>query len=262
MLMTAFDNEPKIIIYPMVDGHRGHPPLIRQDLIKAIRSHDGHGGLRTVLDRVNSNASTVHLADEGVMLDMDTPEDVRSLSVRLTQADRLTENECRLLMEDVCQVPDAVVTHCRIVARVTLALAEAVNKSGGTVNIPLARSAALVHDLVKGEKNHADTGALLLKKMGFPAMAAIIATHMEMDVSDNSPVDAAQIVHLADKLVAGETVADLSQQFNAKLEKFGGNPEVAEKIVQRQLMALKIQNKVEQTAGVPIPAILHRAGLI
>lgn len=262
MLVDAFDQHPSPVIYPVFDDLRGHPPLIHEEVKAAIISHDGSGGLRALLRRFDSTALDIQVADEGVLLDLDTPDDFQRLSTRLATFDMLTENECRVLMEKVQMLPGPVIDHCRQVARVAAMLAGAVNDSGGAIDVPLIQSTARVHDVARLEENHATTGAGLLNEMGFPAMAAIVAGHMDINVPEDSPPDEAQIVHLADKLVSGNTVVSLSQRFDAKLKKHGHDPKASEKISQRRRAAMNIQDKVEQTSGKTIQQILKNVGII
>jgi CTP:molybdopterin cytidylyltransferase MocA len=260
MLMDAFDRRPSPVAYPVFEDQRGHPPLIDGALRHTILSHGGDGGLSALLRRFDASALDVQVADEGVLLDADTPEDFRRLETRLATSDRLTEDECRALMEKVCRLPGPLIRHCQRVADVAAALARAVNESGGTLDICLVQSSALVHDVARVEKNHAAAGARLLNKMGFPAMAALVATHMQIDLTENSSLDEAQIVHLADKLVAGATVVSLKRRFDAKMEKYGHDPAVAERILQHRRAALSIQNKVEQMSGRTVGQLLNTPG--
>ena len=261
MLMNAFDQLPSPVAYPVFDDKRGHPPLIKGVLKETILSHDGGGGLSALLRRFDATALDVQVADEGVLLDADTPDDFKYLETRLATSDRLTEDECRWLMEKVGKLPGPLIHHCRRVARVAAALARAVNDSGGALDVRLVQSAARVHDVARVEKNHAAAGARLLHAMGFPAMAALVASHMEMRLSQDSPLDEAQIVYLADKLVAGTTLVSLKQRFDAKLKKYGQDPKVLEKIDQRQRAALAIQRKVEQTSGQTMGQLLNKVGI-
>jgi molybdenum cofactor cytidylyltransferase len=254
-LMAAGDVPSPAIVYPTFDDRRGHPPLIRGDLRKAILAHDGQGGLRALLDRHDDEAREVPVADAGVLLDMDTPDDYAHLSTRSATAAILRDDECRMLMEKVCRVPASIIDHCRQVAAVAQRLAEAVNAAGGAIDVALVRSAALVHDVARLENDHAAAGAELLRQMGFPAMAAIVAAHMRIDVDNQTPVDEAQVVHLADKLVAGSTVVGLAERFDAKLKKYGHDPMAAEKINRRRQTALAVQTKVEQAAKTTVDRI-------
>lgn len=262
-LMAAFDENPAPVIYPVFDGQRGHPPLIHGELVAAILAHDGSGGLRAVLDRFDAKALEIPVADEGILLDLDTPEDFQRMAQRqITAATALTENECRVLMEKVQRLPAPLIDHCRLVACVAQAIALAVNAGGGAVEVSLIRSAALVHDVARGVENHAAAGADLLKAMGFPAMAAIVAAHMHIAVADDTPLDEAQIVHLADKLADGHTLVSLAQRFQAKRRKFGHDPQAAAAIERRRQTAMTIRDKLERIAGESVDRILEKAGIV
>ena len=63
------------IIYPVYKGQRGHPPLISKNIFPAIKSWDGCGGLRALLSEYHEVATQVEVVDEGILTDMDTPED-------------------------------------------------------------------------------------------------------------------------------------------------------------------------------------------
>lgn len=260
MLMEAFHQQPAPVVYPVFDARRGHPPLVNGQLQTAIRAHDGNGGLRALLGRFDETALDVQVADEGVLLDMDTPEDFQRLSTRLATPDRLTDRECRVLMETVRRVPGPIIDHCRRVADVATTLAAAVNGRGQPIDASMIRSAAMVHDVSRLEKNHAAAGARLLVEMGFPGMADIVAVHMDIHVKQDQALDEAQIVYLADKLVAGTTVVGLAQRFAAKLEKYGHKPEIAAHIDRRRRAALRIQGKVQRIAGKTVDQILNTSG--
>lgn len=262
MLMDAFDRLTSRVVYPVFDDKRGHPPLIDGALRNTILSHGGGGGLSALLRRFDATALDVQVADEGVLLDMDTQDDFQRLETRLATSDRLTENECQVLMQKVCKLPGSLIHHCHRVACVGAVLARAVNSKGGALDVHLIHSAARVHDVARTEKNHAAAGARLLNAMGFPAMAALVAIHMEISLAQDSPVDEAQILYLADKLVAGTTVVSLRQRFDAKLKKYGHDPKASEAIDQHRRAALMIQNKVEQTSGKTMGQMLNNAGII
>jgi molybdenum cofactor cytidylyltransferase len=260
MLMDACNARPSPVTYPVFDHTRGHPPLVDGDLKETILSNGGSGGLRSILHRFDTEALEVQVADQGVLLDLDTPEDVQRLATRLKASDRLTKYECRMLMERVRHLPEPLIDHCRQVSRVAAALAIAVNKSGGAIDVGLVESAAWVHDVAKLEANHAAAGAELLTAMGFPAMAALIAVHMDIDVFDDSPLDDAQILFLADKLVERTAIMSLSQRFDMKLKQYGQDLKASEHIHQRWRAALTIQRKVEQTSGKTIDQMLKKVG--
>lgn len=66
-----FENNSNIV-YPVFMDRRGHPPLISSKIIPEILTHDGTGGLNSVLSKYKSNAIHIEVEDEGIHLDMDT----------------------------------------------------------------------------------------------------------------------------------------------------------------------------------------------
>ena len=261
-LMAALHNHPTRVVSPEFDRHRGHPPLIHKDALPAIRNHDGRGGLRAVLNRLAPETRRVPVADQGILLDLDTPEDARALTARLKQSYFLTPAECRVLLENVLQVEATVVNHCRKVADVARALAKAVEQNGVVIDTGLTYASARVHDLAKGRPDHAAVGAALLRQMDFPAMAGIVAAHMNIAVSDHAPLDESQIVYLADKLVAGTAIVGLTRQFDAKLKHVGHDPDIAARIRERRRAALEIGNKVVRASGRSLADIVQHASAV
>ncbi len=62
------------VIFPELDGRRRHPPLIDSRLIPEILSFEGPDGLRGLWRRHENEIRAVPVDDEGVSLDLDTPE--------------------------------------------------------------------------------------------------------------------------------------------------------------------------------------------
>ena len=71
-LIGAFDGSVDVI-YPVIDGRRGHPPLIHARLIPQILAYASGGGLRAVLS--DRNVKEIAVTDRGVLIDLDTPQD-------------------------------------------------------------------------------------------------------------------------------------------------------------------------------------------
>ena len=78
-LIKVYNGTEHDIIYPVYKGHRGHPPLISKNLFPAIKNWDGCGGLRALLSKYQQFVAQVEVMDEGILTDMDTPEDYLSL---------------------------------------------------------------------------------------------------------------------------------------------------------------------------------------
>lgn len=124
------------------------------------------------------------------------------------------EAECELLWQKY-GTPEKVRAHCRSVCRQALWLGEQVQKNGHKVDMKLIAAAALLHDLVRQEKNHAAAGAKILAKEGYPAVADIVACHHDFKASDWDMEFAreAAIVYLADKQIQGVTLVNLNDRF-------------------------------------------------
>jgi hypothetical protein len=145
---------------------------------------------------------------------------------------------------------------------VAVALAEAVNATGGDLDTHLIKAAARVHDVTRQAPDHAAAGSRLLTDMGFPAMAAIVAVHMDLDVDRRGPLDEAQIVYLADKLVAGNRITGVGRRFEAKIKRHAHVPELAEAIERRRQSARAIEVKLEAFTKRSACNILKAAGLL
>jgi len=251
-LLRTYHERSAKIFYPWFNGRRGHPPLIDTDLSKEIITWHQDGGLRTFLETRKDLAINVPVSDEGVLLDLDTPEDHRFLKARLREEAIPTLEECRMLMEEIQALPEAVITHCRAVAAVAKTLTAVVNRAGGKLDSKLVYAAALVHDIARMEEPHAQTGAKILEEWGYPKPAEIVRVHLDIQVHDDEPINEAEIVYLADKLVSGNQPIDLEQRFHLKMKKYGQDPQMAAAIRLRWDNARRIKDKVEQITGYPL----------
>jgi molybdenum cofactor cytidylyltransferase len=76
-LTEAHRQAPDAIIVPCHDGHRGHPPLLPRRLLDALQKP------LTLRDLLRDQKELVHhleLPDDGVLIDMDTPEDYHRIA--------------------------------------------------------------------------------------------------------------------------------------------------------------------------------------
>jgi molybdenum cofactor cytidylyltransferase len=259
-LAAAGLDSTAVVLYPTFDGRRGHPTLIRSRLIPHILRWSGTGGLRSLLQEYEAESLEVPVADEAVLLDLDTPRDYACILTRLANEGLPTEAECRVLMEGLEQLPAAVTAHCWSVALVAQRLAESLRGAGLDIDVELVRTAAVLHDIARTGKDHAFTGARLLECHGFTRLAPIVEAHMELAVDADAPLDEIQVVYLADKLVVGAEVAGLERRFARKMEKYGQEPAVRAAIARRRESARSICAKVERMTGLAIDAIVGAAG--
>lgn len=242
-LMMAFRPLSQGILYPCFMGERGHPPLIHEKYREAILRNKQDGGLRRFLECHETDATSFALADEAILMDMDTQADYQ----RLLDYDGLMAPnlcECYALM-DLYQLPLEIRKHCEMVYRVVRNLENRLADKGIKLNSGVLRAAALLHDLLKTQKDHAQAAGTLLKQMGYDQVGSLIATHMDIEVEPEVAIRENEILYLADKLVENDQEIDLSHRKKKMLERHKDNPEVQEKIEQRFINAETIINKIE-----------------
>jgi molybdenum cofactor cytidylyltransferase len=73
------DASPDLIIIPTFQGRRGHPTLFPRSILEEIKKHST---LRDVISSHKEKVLFFHVADEGVVLDMDTPEEYQKILER------------------------------------------------------------------------------------------------------------------------------------------------------------------------------------
>lgn len=80
-LAAERERAPAAVLFPVLDGRRGHPPLIDASLIPAILAYRGEGGLRGLWRQYESRIRTVPVEHSGIFTDLDTPEDYERWTV-------------------------------------------------------------------------------------------------------------------------------------------------------------------------------------
>ena len=67
------------VVYPVCDGIKGHPILLSSKAVNSILGYNGEGGLAGALKHLDITESYVHIDDEGILYDADTPEEFDKL---------------------------------------------------------------------------------------------------------------------------------------------------------------------------------------
>ena len=246
VLATAATADARIV-YPTFCGKRGHPPFIGRALFGEILSSDGEGGLRAILARHEAEAANVAVFDRGCLLDMDSPRDYGRLQDTLAHLHVPDEDECVAMLE-AAATPEPVRRHCRMVAGLATSLALSLNKAGVQLDACLVRAAALVHDIAKGQPQHAQAGAALLREFGFPGVADLVACHMTITF-DGSRIDEGAVLYLADKLIQGEMRVRLEERFAPALTRFEDDAVALASVRRRYTDARAILSAVEARIG-------------
>lgn len=257
LLLRDFLQHGAAVTYPTFRGERGHPPLIASGLIPLIRTQERPEGLRGLLAEQETSARDVPVIDEGVVADMDTPDQYGKLKVCSDNRGLPTPAECEEILFR-WQPPEAVVRHSRVVANVAVEIAAALNRKGMALNPAWVKAAGLLHDMAKARvrRNHARLGARILCSLGFPAVAGSVAMHMDFDYEPGEPINETAIVYLADKLVQCDRLVPIDERFAPAWMKYPPGHELHPLIFHRFIVAKTILSGVEEIIGAPIITIL------
>lgn len=233
----------KGIIYPTFLGKKGHPPLIdikyKEEILKSL----GEGGLKCVLEKFHDDSLHVEVVDQAVLMDMDTKEDYEALC-RYESLEVPTKQECLAIMKND-GVDEHIIKHCQAVGEMVLAICKELPMERLDFDEDRLLAAALLHDISRKEKNHAQVGAQKLRLMGYEKIARLIETHMDIDVNAHAPLNENELLFLADKLVGEDKVCGIKKRFEKSFIKFANEPHILENIHKRFRAACEIISKIE-----------------
>ena len=134
------------------------------------------------------------------------------------------------------QMMDHIAAHSLMVCRVALLLSDHLLQQGVPIDRDLVATAAILHDITKPRsfstgENHAQTGEILLRDMGFPAVGRIVGQHVVLDEYPVSQTPSeAEIVNYADKRVLNDQVVSLAVRMNYILDRYGKTTEREQKL--------------------------------
>ncbi|HWR06079.1 DVU_1551 family NTP transferase [Sporomusa sp.] len=246
-MLRKFRQTDSAVVYPVFRGRRGHPPLISGKYFDNILAVAGSGTLKSALECL-APAINVEVPDRGVLLDIDTPADYEELNdYRLGKALPTCEDAVALLKDS--QPSNKVIQHSLAVATAGRQLADKLNKAGLHLNSTAVEVGGILHDIAKGKPHHARQGAKLMKRYGYPRLAGIIATHMDLIFDDKSTLDEAAIVFLADKLTHEGQIVSVEERFENALQRFSNEPDKVLLIKQRMSSAQRILARISGILG-------------
>ncbi len=140
------------------------------------------------------------------------------------------KQECLKIIKDN-KMMDHIIRHSLMVRTVAGFLCSNLIKTFPQLNIELTRAAGLLHDITKvksfktGEK-HSETGAALIKSLGFPETGDIIRQHVFLDNYDTlPPVTEAEIINYSDKRVLHDKAVPLDERLDYIYKRYVTNKE-------------------------------------
>jgi len=246
------------VVLPTNGGRPGHPPLLAPELRGQILTARPAGGLRGLLETVAGGTLRIDVDDPNILLDADTPEDLERLRTAAGREELPSPARCLDLLRARGAGP-ARIAHSRAVAAVAVALAAALNARRQYLCALLAEAAALLHDIARAEPRHADAGADLLVRLGYPRLAPLVRRHMHLGAAADGALDEAQVVYLADKLVRGDRPVGLDERFAARLEEVGADPQARAAVLARRDEVERVRVRAEAVLGASVTALAAAA---
>ena len=256
----AFEKSKGSLIIPEFNQMPGHPPLIPARLIPQILAMDGSSNLGELLLSQRKRLVRQPVHDRGILLDADTKAAYEILAERHRRIQIPDQEECWSIINSVLPGETRIKAHLEMVAKVALKLSDAVDtgqtsdkmKQGVCLDKELIQAAALLHDIKRKEKAHAQAASDLLAELGFGRVAGIVAEHMSIESGER--LSEKEIVYFADKICNGDLLAlDYAQRFADKRKRF---PRAREEILQRYQATQRLQSLIEAAADRPLHDIL------
>lgn len=245
------------VAYPVFAGRRGHPPLICVDELLPDMGPEPPYGLRSLLLRYDARALEVEVADEGVLLDIDTPEDFARACDYAWDEAIPTQDRCLAVLREHA-VSEGVVGHSQMVARVAGGLAARLTTAGLCLNVDLVVAAAMLHDIARDSSDHAAMGAYLITRLGYRRVAPVVEHHMDLVAEPGCLVDEAELLFLADKLVEDDHIVDLDTRLATRLNRFASQPAAEGAVRERMKTAQELSRRVGRLLGESTEALAAR----
>jgi molybdenum cofactor cytidylyltransferase len=253
-LISAYFVTQKEIIYPVYNKKRGHPCLVSLKYKDEIVSSSPDKGLRTILKGHDHKAFEVEVADENVLLDIDTSAAREYLLGKLPpDSESMEDNARRILQAE--SLPEGIKIHCRRVAEVTKAIGERISMFDRKINIDLAVAAAMVHDIKRLEKNHAQSGAIYLTTLGYPRIGTVVGAHTGLGINQDR-IREKELLYLADKLVLEDEIVGLEKRFAMAFRRYEGNLQAITAINEKASAAQKIKHNIEELIGTLVENVI------
>jgi broad specificity phosphatase PhoE/CTP:molybdopterin cytidylyltransferase MocA len=253
-LFKAYLGRGAGIVYPRFEGFRGHPPLVSRRLVADLPA-ECDGGLTAFLDRYKEQALDIEVTDQSILMDCDTPLDYLKLQAYRSREYIPTERECRAILR-MHGGTELLIAHSRMVAEIAGRLAVGLKRAGFDLNLDLITASGLLHDLAKGQADHARAGAEILEKLGYGEVARVVELHTDLGQKKLS-MDESDLVYLADKFVKGDLPVSLEQRFDGPMKKFAARSEVIKAVQRRLDDARTLKERLEKTLGVCVEDIVH-----
>lgn len=241
-----------VIIRPIFAGRIVHPPVIGQSFFQEIVEAVPGRTLRDVFTALAGAMVELAVIDSGTLRDMDSTADYWRLVAAAAVRRHPDIAECEAMLA-AAGTPEPTRRHARAVAGLAVEIASRLAAAGVKLDPRLVEAGALLHDIAKGEPDHAAAGARLVDGFGFPEAATVVAGHMDMVFQPGDAIDERVVVLLADKLVAGDKRVPLDARFAPAFARFADDPAALDAARTKRATVGRILADVEALIGPVVP---------
>ena len=148
------------------------------------------------------------------------------------------------------QMPPHIVRHSLTVCGVALFLTRRLETIGRRLNPELIQASAMLHDITKRHSlnrplDHALTGAKLLRKLGYPEVAAVVRQHVRVSgIRPAGRISEVEIVNYSDKRVVDDQVTTLADRLEYIMERYGRTTEDRERILKYSRATIRLEEEL------------------
>lgn len=154
--------------------------------------------------------------------------------------------------------PPHVIAHCEAVARVAERVGIELNKKGFDLDVELAATAGLLHDMARIHDDHQRVAAEWLRERGYDRHADIIAVHMNYPAFNKaSETNETDLVCLGDRVCIEGSYAGVDQRFDYIINKAKNHAPSHIPIIESKRSAMKEYIKdLEEIMGIPLDDLM------
>ena len=158
----------------------------------------------------------------------------------------LDAEEIRRLYQK-CHTPENVIAHMEKVAETVQDIFTKIDnrKLFCENEKELVYKAALVHDICRTEKNHAQKSADFLRKEGYKDVADLVLFHHSEVIEEEESLKLHELLFYADKLVVNDQIVTMEERFAKSFEKCKGIPEAESKHRKLYYKTKNIEEKIK-----------------
>lgn len=245
-MMLGYEKIKGGIMFPTFAKETGHPTLVTYSLAQEILNSNPKGGLRELFNSHKKQWYYEIVTDRGIILDMDTKEDLKVLMDHMSVYPCPDYQECMEILK-LCNVNIETIDHMKRVAKFAKQVSILLHENGCRLNIIYIYAGALLHDVAKGTKNHALQGAKIVEGFGYKCLMEIINEHMLLKTEYK--IGEKEIVYLCDKLFKGKKFVTLEERFEDAFSRYKDVPDILEKVNGKYMDAKIIKENVENILG-------------